>query len=97
MAPGEYVLLSVADTGCGMTSEVLARVFEPFFTTKPADEGTGLGLSLVSGFAKQSGGHATIASGPGTGTKVQLYLPRATEAPLASECTASDPQFAAGG
>jgi CheY-like chemotaxis protein len=73
---GEYVSLSVRDTGGGMTAEVIARVFEPFYTTKPIGEGTGLGLSMVYGFVRQSGGQAHIRSQPGEGTEVRLYLPR---------------------
>jgi PAS domain S-box-containing protein len=73
---GEFVALSVADTGCGIASDHLARVFEPFFTTKSADKGTGLGLSQVYGFARRSGGTAAIGSEPGRGTTVTLYLPR---------------------
>ncbi len=73
---GEYVSLSVSDTGGGMTADVIARAFDPFFTTKPLGEGTGLGLSMVYGFARQSGGQARIYSQPGQGTKVCLYLPR---------------------
>jgi PAS domain S-box-containing protein len=73
---GEYVSLNVADTGGGMTAEVIARAFDPFFTTKPLGEGTGLGLSMVYGFTRQSGGHACIQSQPGQGTTVRLYLPR---------------------
>ncbi len=76
LAGGEYVVVSVADTGCGMSDEVLARVFEPFFTTKEVGEGTGLGLSQVYGFARQAGGIARIESTPGVGTTVRLYLPR---------------------
>jgi signal transduction histidine kinase len=77
---GEYVKISVADTGCGMTPEVLDRAFEPFFTTKPVGKGTGLGLSQIFGFAHQSGGEVGIESKVGKGTTVSIYLPR-TEAP----------------
>ena len=73
---GDYAVVSVTDTGLGMTPAVLARVFEPFFTTKPIGQGTGLGLSGIYGFAKQSGGHVRIHSQPGQGTTVRLYLPR---------------------
>jgi PAS domain S-box-containing protein len=73
---GQYVMIAVTDTGCGMTPEVLAQAYEPFFSTKPEGKGSGLGLSMVYGFVKQSGGHVKIYSEPGHGTTVKLYLPR---------------------
>jgi PAS domain S-box-containing protein len=74
---GDYVMLSVSDTGVGMSTPVAAKAFEPFFTTKDVGKGSGLGLSMVYGFAKQSGGHASIYSEAGVGTVVRLYLPQA--------------------
>ncbi|HLZ05906.1 MAG TPA: ATP-binding protein [Bradyrhizobium sp.] len=85
LKPGQYVMISVTDTGCGMPSEIADKATEPFFTTKPAGEGTGLGLSQVYGFVKQSGGHLRIYSELGEGTTVRMYLPR---------CLSSAPELA---
>ena len=83
LTAGEYLVFSIADTGIGMPAEVLARAVEPFFTTKPNGHGTGLGLSMVFGFVKQSGGHTVIDSVVGKGTTVQLFFPRCPEAETA--------------
>ena len=80
MDPGDYVVLGITDSGTGIPPEVLEHVFEPFFTTKDVGEGSGLGLSMVYGFAKQSGGGVGIESRRGAGTTVELYLPRGTQA-----------------
>jgi CheY-like chemotaxis protein len=93
---GEFVALRVADTGCGIPDDIVAKVFEPFFTTKAAEKGTGLGLSQVYGFARRSGGTVAIASAVGRGTTVSLYLPRShgeVERPVAED---SDQRLAAG-
>jgi signal transduction histidine kinase/ActR/RegA family two-component response regulator len=88
---GQYVLISVADTGTGIPPEILDRVFDPFFTTKPAEAGSGLGLAMVHGFVKQSGGHVRIYSELGYGTTVKMYFPRLEES---REVAASPPGVA---
>ncbi|PHV08884.1 hybrid sensor histidine kinase/response regulator [Janthinobacterium sp. BJB412] len=80
LPPGQYVRLTVSDTGCGMSAEVMRRAFEPFFTTKPLGEGSGLGLSMAYGFVKQSHGHIKLDSRPGRGSRVRIYLPRSEQA-----------------
>ncbi len=89
LAPGRYAKITVSDTGTGMSDAVLQKVFDPFYTTKPIGQGTGLGLSMVYGFARQSGGHVRIHSDPGAGTSVEILLP-------VSEATQVDPVMDAG-
>ena len=95
LRPGDYVVISVRDTGVGMSPDVQRRAFEPFFTTKDIGKGTGLGLSQIYGFARQSGGTATIESAPGRGTTVSLYLPRAASAVAAAAAEPAPPPAAA--
>ncbi|WP_295467670.1 PAS domain S-box protein [uncultured Pseudomonas sp.] len=91
LEPGEYIALSVTDNGCGMPPEVIAKAFDPFFTTKPIGVGTGLGLSMIYGFVRQSGGQARIHSQVDQGTSVTLFLPRHREAAVSAERAASQP------
>jgi PAS domain S-box-containing protein len=95
LQPGQYVSLRVTDSGSGMTPAVLARAFDPFFTTKPIGQGTGLGLSMIYGFARQSGGQVRIHSEPGKGSAFTIYLPRHEEAPQDPETTHAERVLAA--
>ena len=95
--PGDYVAVTVSDTGSGMPPEVLARAFEPFFTTKPVGKGSGLGLSQVLGFAQQSGGGVRIDTRPGEGTSVKVFLPRASIAAVGEAAHAPHHVFRASG
>ena len=92
LAAGDFVVITITDTGSGMSSETVKKVFEPFFTTKPIGQGTGLGLSMVYGFAKQSGGQAKIASRIGEGTAVSLYLPSAGPKPVQALAPEAGPE-----
>ncbi len=93
--PGQYITLSVTDTGVGMTPDVIARVFDPFFTTKPIGQGTGLGLSMIYGFARQSGGEVRIYSEPGLGSTFTIYLPRHNAAAVDLEVAQTAPALRA--
>jgi signal transduction histidine kinase len=88
-SPGQFIVISIKDTGTGMSDDVIAHVFEPFFTTKEVGKGSGLGLSQVYGFARQSGGHIVLLSEPGRGTEARLFLPVSTadaeKTPVAAE------------
>lgn len=97
LAPGRYVVVSVADTGTGMPADVLERVFEPFYTTKPIGQGTGLGMSMIYGFIQQSNGQVWVESQPGAGTTVSLYLPAGVAAQTAVPQTQSDAVLAGQG
>lgn len=90
---GEFVAITLTDTGPGMPAEVMARAFDPYFTTKPAGLGSGLGLSQVYGFASQSGGSAALGSAPGEGTAITLFLPRADAGPAMAGEIAAQPAF----
>ena len=96
VSPGQYVMIAVTDTGAGMGPEQLARATEPFYTTKPDGRGTGLGLPMVFGFAKQSGGHFQLHSEPGQGATARLYIPRTTSAAHVAEAAREGPRLGQG-
>ena len=85
LAPGDYIVIEVTDTGIGISPDIISRIYDPFFTTKETGKGTGLGLSMVFGFLKQSGGHINVYSEPNAGTTFRLYLRRASATEIASE------------
>jgi len=99
VTPGDYVMIEVSDNGSGMSAPILAKAFDPFFTTKPLGQGTGLGLSMIYGFAQQSGGQVTLQSTPGEGTRVRLFLPRheqISETPIVEPSAPDAPRANAG-
>lgn len=93
LKPGSYVVMAVSDTGIGMSQATIEKAFDPFFTTKPIGQGTGLGLSMIYGFAQQSGGHARIYSQVGLGTTIKLYLPGSHDEVAPAARTSADPHF----